>query len=245
MPGVQFDFSGQRALVSGGTSGIGFAIASALANAGAEVIAAGRLSDLATTDPAGDTTRLRFFDLDVTSTESIDQLLADIPQLDILVNCAGVIVRGGREFEIAEFERVIDVNLTGTMRLCTACRPRLQQSKGCILNTASMLTFFGSGFVPGYSASKGGVGQLTKSLAIAWAAEGIRVNAIAPGWIQTALTDPLVQDPVRSRPILDRTPMNRWGLPEDIVGAALFLLSPAAHFVTGVILPVDGGYSIA
>lgn len=105
-----------------------------------------------------------------------------------------------------------------------------------------MLTFQGSPFVPGYAASKGGIGQLTKSLAAAWAADGIRVNAIAPGWIETELTRPLVEDPVRSAPILARTPMGRWGRPEDLGGVVLFLASEAARFVTGAILPVDGGY---
>jgi NAD(P)-dependent dehydrogenase (short-subunit alcohol dehydrogenase family) len=108
-----------------------------------------------------------------------------------------------------------------------------------------MLTFFGSGFVPAYSASKGGIAQLTKSLAIAWAGKGIRVNAIAPGWIETAMTQPLVEDAARRQAILERTPLGRWGQPEDIAGAALFLCSPAAAFITGTILPVDGGYSIA
>ena len=126
-----------------------------------------------------------------------------------------------------------------------AARELLFASRGCVINIASMLAFFGSGYAPAYSASKGGVAQLTKSLAIAWAPHGVRVNAIAPGWIETALTAPLVADPAKSDAIVSRTPLGRWGQPADVAGAAVFLASPAAAFITGVILPVDGGYSIA
>jgi NAD(P)-dependent dehydrogenase (short-subunit alcohol dehydrogenase family) len=143
------------------------------------------------------------------------------------------------------FDEVIDVNLSGTMRLCAAARQLLAKTAGCIVNTASMLSFFGGARVPAYSASKGGIAQLTKSLALAYATEGIRVNAIAPGWIATALTTPLREDAQRSAPILARTALGRWGTPEDVVGAAVFLCSPAAAFITGVILPVDGGYLAA
>ncbi len=139
---------------------------------------------------------------------------------------------------------MLDINLNGTMRCCAAARPLLAVRHGCIVNTASMLSFFGGGLVPGYSASKGGVAQLTKSLAIAYAADGIRVNAVAPGWIATPLTQALQSDPVRSAPILARTPMGRWGTPADVAGPVLFLAGPAAAFVTGIVLPVDGGYLI-
>ena len=140
---------------------------------------------------------------------------------------------------------MLDVNLTGTMRLRGRPAGALAERGGCILNVASMLSTFGSGFVPAYSASKGGVAQLTKSLAIAWAAEGIRVNAIAPGWIATPFTQALRTTTPASAAIVGRTPMGRWGRPEDLTGPALFLCSPEAAFITGAILPVDGGYSIA
>lgn len=236
-----FDISGRDALVTGGTSGIGAAIAAALAEAGCNVIAAGLpTSEQAGTPPAPVTTA----DLDVTDAASIDRLASGLDRLDILVNAAGIIRRSA-EYDLETFAQVVDVNLTGTMRLCSACRPLLAEKGGAIVNVASMLTFFGAGLAPAYSASKGGIAQLTKSLAIAWAAEGIRVNAIAPGWIATPLTQALQDDPARSEAILSRTPMRRWGNPGDLAGSVIFLCSPAAAFVTGVILPVDGGYLIS
>jgi NAD(P)-dependent dehydrogenase (short-subunit alcohol dehydrogenase family) len=238
------NFSGQRALVTGGTSGIGQAIARALADQGCSVTATGKTGDeveaLRSSGSAITATTL-----DVTDQAAIERLVGQLDRLDILVNAAGILRRGGREFELPEFLGVLDVNLSGTMRMCSACRPLLAKRGGSVVNLASMLSFFGSGTVPAYSASKGAVAQLTKSLAIAWAGENIRVNAIAPGWIETAMTRPLRDDPERSRTILDRTPLGRWGKPADVAGAALFLCSPAAAFVTGVVLPVDGGYSIA
>lgn len=180
----------------------------------------------------------------VASQASIDAAFASLTRLDILVNCAGVIRRGA-EHQLDVFEQVLAINLTGTMRLCTQARPLLREHGGCIVNTASMLSFFGGSLVPGYAASKGGVAQLTKSLALAYAADGIRVNAVAPGWIATPLTDALQHDEQRSKVILERTPLGRWGTPADVAAAVAFLCTPAASFMTGVILPVDGGYLVA
>ncbi|MBM3837408.1 MAG: SDR family oxidoreductase [Verrucomicrobia bacterium] len=235
-------FEGKRALITGGTGGIGSAIALAFAGQECNVTATGHTLEQIKRFPHL-SSKVEARMLDVTDDNSIQEVIAGFHQLDILVNCAGTILRQNREHDPADFEKVIDVNLTGAMRLCAACRPLLARSRGCVLNIASMLSFFGSGFVPAYSASKGGLVQLTKSLAIAWAEDGIRVNAIAPGWIETAMTQPLRDDPARNRAILERTPMKRWGKPDDIAGAAVFLCSPQAAFITGAILPVDGGYS--
>jgi NAD(P)-dependent dehydrogenase (short-subunit alcohol dehydrogenase family) len=193
--------------------------------------------------PAGQE-NIDYLALDVRNEDAIGQLVAGLPGLDVLVNCAGVLYRDNQEHEVAGFEEVVNINLLGTMRTSYACRSLLAEADGCVLNMASMLTFFGSGPAPGYSASKGGMAQLTRSLAIGWADEGIRVNAIAPGWIETALTRPLVDDSQRSSEIVKRTPLGRWGTVEDVTGAALFLCSRQAAFITGAILPVDGGYSV-
>jgi NAD(P)-dependent dehydrogenase (short-subunit alcohol dehydrogenase family) len=233
---------GKTALVTGGLSGIGAAIANGLAQLGAKTVAAGLpLPEGATDTLLDDVQRAT---LDVRSADDVAATLNAFERLDIVVNCAGIISRV-EEHRIEVFERVMDINLNGTMRVCSGARELLKASSGCIVNTASMLTFFGGGLVPAYSASKGAVAQLTKSLAIAYAADGIRVNAIAPGWIATPLTQALQEDEGRSQAILDRTPMRRWGTPEEVAQVAVFLCTPAASFMTGAIVPVDGGYLVA
>lgn len=221
-----FDFSGKTAVITGGTSGIGAALVAAFAAAGATTIAAGLPH------------------LDVTDDDAVQRLFHSLERIDFLVNAAGVIRRDA-EYEIPIFEQVLDINLTGTMRCCVAAHPKLAAARGVIVNVASMLTFFGGPRVPAYAASKGAIAQLTRSLAVAWAPEGIRVNAIAPGWIATPLTQSLQDDPARSAGLLSRTPMNRWGQPEELAPLVLFLCSPAASFITGAIIPIDGGYSAA
>ncbi|MFN3398751.1 MAG: SDR family NAD(P)-dependent oxidoreductase [Ferrovibrio sp.] len=233
----------RKVLVSGGTSGIGAGIAQAFRDRGDSVIAVGLAGpelDAAAKDPAFRNIDLQ--PLDVSDQQAVDAFAAALTQLDVLVNCAGMIRRLA-EYEMPTFLKVLDVNLAGTMRLCVACKDLLAERGGAIVNTASMLSFFGGPLVPAYSASKGGVMQLTKSLAVAWAKEGIRVNAVAPGWIATPLTQALQDDAARSQVILDRTPMARWGTPADVAKAVLFLSSDQADFITGAILPVDGGYA--
>jgi NAD(P)-dependent dehydrogenase (short-subunit alcohol dehydrogenase family) len=231
------------AVVAGGTRGIGEAVSRALAREGWRVVAGGIGADeIAAFKPDA---AIETVQLDVTDDASVAALIARCDRIDALVNCAGIVVRQGGEFEIAGFSRVLDVNLVGTMRMCVAAKPKLAAAGGAIVNTASMYSFFGAPHAPAYAASKGGVAQLTKSLAIAWAGDNIRVNAIAPGWIATELSRAAREDAARSRTIVARTPLARWGEPEDVAGAVLYLLSDAARFVTGAVLPVDGGYLVA
>ena len=239
-------FGSSNVLVTGGTSGIGAAVTRAFLLAGAKVTAAGVTQDeldRVRSDAPFASAALEV--LDVRDGKAVSALIASLPALDILVNCAGIIRRGD-ELDPSVFEQVIDVNLNGTMRCCAAARPLLARStNGAIVNLASMLSVFGGGLVPGYAASKGGVSQLTKSLAIAYAPDAIRVNAVAPGWIATPLTQALRDDPDRSDAILARTPLRRWGRADDVASAVLYLCSPVAAFVTGTTLVVDGGYSIS
>jgi len=239
------DHHQRRILITGGTSGIGEAIALAFAKHGDEVFATGVSSaEVGIASEKHSQLAIDFQVLDVCDAPRVKAFVEGLGDLDVVVNCAGIIQRHA-ELDPEAFAKTIDVNLNGTMRVCAAARDGLKRRGGCIVNTASMLSFFGGGLVPGYSASKGGIAQLTKSLAIAYADDGIRVNAIAPGWIATPLTQPLQDDPVRAAPILMRTPMKRWGQPHDLVGPVVFLASAQAAFVTGVILPVDGGYLIS
>lgn len=237
------NFNGKSVLVTGGTSGIGAAVSMAFRSMGAAVTSTGAFQHEIDALPREDASLARV--LDVRDQSAIDALIGGMEKLDVLVNCAGII-RRGEEHDPAVFADVIDINLTGTMRMCTAARPLLAAAgHASIVNLASMLSIFGGGLVPGYSASKGGIAQLTKSLAIAYAPDGIRVNAVAPGWIATPLTNALREDDARSDAILARTPLGRWGQPDDIAGPVLFLCSEMASFITGTTLNIDGGYAIA
>ncbi|MES2474074.1 MAG: SDR family oxidoreductase [Pseudomonadota bacterium] len=229
----------KQVLITGGARGIGWGIARAMLDAGYGVTVTGLTPDEVAAVPHE--ANLKAVTLDVTSDSDVAAVVGALTRLDALVNCAGTILREGKEFTIAGFQTVIDVNLTGTMRMCMAAKPLLEKQGGAIVNTASLWSYFGAPLTPAYTASKGGVMQLTKSLAVAWA-PNIRVNAIAPGWIETDLTKAAQADPARSDAIIARTPFGRWGKPEDIGGAVVFLCSDAAGFITGTVLPVDGGY---
>jgi len=230
----------KQALITGGARGIGYGIAQDMLDAGYCVTVTGLTADEVAAVPAQD--RLQAVRLDVTNDSDVAACIAMLPRLDALVNSAGMVLRDGKEFTIEGFQKVIDVNLTGTMRLCVAAKPLLEKQSGAIVNTASIWSFFGGGLVPAYTASKGGVAQLTKALAVAWA-PNIRVNAIAPGWVETELTKAARNDAARSDAIVARTPFGRWGRPDDIGGAVVFLCSENAGFITGTVLPVDGGYT--
>jgi len=229
----------KKVLVTGGTGGIGVGVAHCLAEVGCSVIAVSASQVELDAFKPQDSIELRL--MDVTDQASVDAVFASLDGLDGLVNCAGILRRGD-EYDIDVFQRVIDVNLVGTMRCCLAAHPLLANSKGSIVNMASMLSTFGGPLVPAYSASKGGVSQLTKALAGQWAESGIRVNAIAPGWIETEMTQGLRDNPERAEGIMARTPMKRWGKTSEVGALVRWLLSDEASFVTGSIYPVDGGY---
>ena len=237
--GVQFQFTGARVLVTGATSGIGRATAAAFLAAGAEVTITG-------TRQAGGYPELlpgvAYQQLDLASDASIAALAADVGAVDILVNNAGHTMPG------AKFSEVVQVNLNAVYELSTALAETLAQSRlpggASIVNIASMMSYFGSPYFPGYGAAKAGILQLTRTLALAHAGVGIRANAVAPGSVPTAMTAPYANDPAVAKMVDDKTPLKRWGKPEEIADAILFLCSPAASFVTGHTLVVDGGYSV-
>jgi NAD(P)-dependent dehydrogenase (short-subunit alcohol dehydrogenase family) len=206
--GVRFDFSGKSVLVTGGSNGIGAAIARAFREAGASVTITGtRVAG----DYQGDIARMTYHRLEVRDGKAVKALAAGMPKLDVLVNCAGTARPDGRnEYELDAFAAALDINLVGSMRLCDAFLRQLTAAKGAIVNIASMTSYAASPRVPGYGASKAGVLQLTKSLAAAWARHGIRVNAVAPGWIETKLTEALVQTPELES---ESSELNRLGIP--------------------------------
>jgi NAD(P)-dependent dehydrogenase (short-subunit alcohol dehydrogenase family) len=231
----------KQAVVIGGSSGIGAATASALHEASYRVIATGATAVECETARRQLDAAIELKVLDVTQAEAVQAFFAGLDRLDALVNAAGI-GRGAAEFSEVGFERTMDVNLMGTMRCCYAARALLLAQAGSIVNLASVMAFFGSGTAPAYASSKGAIAQFTKSLAVAWAAEGIRTNAVAPGWIETPMTQGMQADAAYNQRVMARSPMKRWGRAEEIASVIAFLVSPAASFVNGAIMPVDGGY---
>ena len=250
-----FSLAGRAAIVTGGNGGIGLGIAEGLARAGASVAIAAR--DRSKTDRAVKGlselgTKVIGLDIDVADEASIANAVSaaakEFGRLDVLVNNAGIAVRKQpQEYSAAEWDQVMDVNLKGTFLCARAAYPHMVEAGGgSIVNIGSMTSIFGMDWVSSYSASKGGVVQFTRSLAIAWAGDGIRVNAILPGWIRTELTSGYWTNPDnedRFSLINRRIPAGRWGEPADLAGLAVFLAGDAAAYVTGAAIPVDGGYS--
>jgi 2-dehydro-3-deoxy-D-gluconate 5-dehydrogenase len=244
-----FDLTGKAAVITGANTGIGRAIAVALAEAGADIACVGRTAAEDTVAQARALgRRAEIITADLSTIEPVqrvvDETIEKLGQLDILVNNAGIIRRADAvDFTETDWDAVIDTNLKSVFFLCQAAgRHMIGRGAGKIINIASMLTFQGGIRVPSYTASKSGVGGLTKLLANEWAAKGVQVNAIAPGYIATNNTAALQADGIRNKAILDRIPAGRWGDPGDLGGAAVFLASSAANYVTGHILAVDGGW---
>ncbi|WP_407525219.1 2-dehydro-3-deoxy-D-gluconate 5-dehydrogenase KduD [Methylobacterium oryzisoli] len=244
-----FDLTGRKAVVTGANTGLGRGIAVALAEAGAEIVAVGR-SDMGETKEAVAATGARFRTVaaDLSSLEPVPRIVAEASEggrVDILVNNAGTIRRGAAvDFTEADWDAVLDVNLKGVFFLSQAfARPMLADGAGGkIIHIASMMSFQGGIRIASYTASKSGLAGLTRLMANEWSGHGINVNAIAPGYFATNNTAPLRADPERNGQILARIPAGRWGEPRDLGGAAVFLASPAADYVHGILLPVDGGW---
>jgi 3-oxoacyl-[acyl-carrier protein] reductase len=242
-----FDFSGTRVLVTGGSNGIGLGIATAFGDAGAEVTITGTRASAQDYDH--DLSGFAYHQCRFPDPGAAVAVAAALTGLDVLVNNAGQNLPGGRsEYDPEVFEEVVAVNLFAAFRMATACRPHLEASTAdggaSVVNLGSMSSFFGIEFVPGYGAAKAGVVQMTKTLAVAWARHGIRVNAVAPGVIDTNMTAPMLGIEALTQPILDRTPLRRLGTPADVAPVVLFLASSAARYVTGQTVCVDGGFSV-
>ena len=250
-----FDLSGKVAIVTGGNGGIGLGMARGLVRAGARVVVAARNATKSASAVAELTKlgagRALAIEVDVADEASVNALvagtLAACGRLDVLVNNAGINIRKpAHELALDEWRRVVETNLTSAFLCARAAYPSLKAAGGGkVINIGSMMSLFGASFAPAYGASKGGLVQLTKSLAIAWARDGIQVNAVLPGWIDTDLTRGARREvPGLHESVLTRTPAGRWGDIDDFAGIAVFLAGPASNFVTGAVITVDGGYSI-
>jgi len=244
---ANFDFSGARVLVTGGSNGIGAAISKAFADAGAEVLITGTRASAA--EYEGDLSAYEYQQLELSDKAAIEALAGSLERLDVLVNNAGCNFPGGKHESVPDvFEESVGINLFGAYRLSIGCREKLRASEleggASVVNLASMGAFHAVPIVPGYGAAKAGTVQMTKTLAATWAADGIRVNAIAPGLIESNMTKLMKGVEPLEKPFIERTPLGRWGVPDDIAPVVLFLASSSARFMTGQTISVDGGYSI-
>ncbi|HEV8307035.1 MAG TPA: glucose 1-dehydrogenase [Methylomirabilota bacterium] len=249
-----FDLSGRVAIVTGGNGGIGLGMARGLAQAGASVVLAARnvgKSSEAVKELKAAGLQAAMVKVDVASQEScrdmVQKTLDQFRRLDILVNNAGTNIRKQpQEYALEEWHTVLETNLTSAFLCCQAAYPAMvREGGGKIINIGSMMSIFGAPFTAPYAASKGGIVQLTKALATAWAKDNVQVNAVLPGWIDTDLTRKAREQVAGLHErVLARTPAGRWGTPDDHAGIAVFLASPASDFITGTAIPVDGGYSV-
>lgn len=238
MSSISFSVEGLQVLISGGSGGIGGAFAKAFLAQGAQVI----VTDLQPASEALLKAGARYESLDVTSDEAVEALAKKIDKLDVLIHCAGKLSRW-EEHKPEVFRNIVDIHLFGNVRLAAAFRPHLKQTRGCMINIASMYSYFGAPQVPAYASAKTAIIGLTKSLALAYAEDGIRVNAIAPGWIATDISRGGRENPEFNEKLMARLPNKRWAEPEELAGTALFLASPASSLINGVTIPVDGGYT--
>ncbi|MFZ4687761.1 MAG: SDR family NAD(P)-dependent oxidoreductase [Polymorphobacter sp.] len=248
-PNLSFDYSGARVLVTGGTNGIGAAAAEAFLVAGAEVTITGTRNRASDYDR--DLSAYAYLPMNAEDNRSVDAVAANFATLDVLINNAGMsfAAKGANEYDPDIYARAITVLLTSAYRMANGCRDALHKSTlpggGSLINIASLSSYFGMAFIPAYGSAKTGLVGMTRALAVAWGPLGIRVNAVAPGLVETGMTAMTFEQPAWTDPLLARTPAGRLGQPEDVAASILFLCSGGASWITGQVLPIDGGFTVS